>query len=100
VSPSSTLELCSCDQFHPLLSLILLIREALNNNHKKMNSREQSDLPPAPSYPSPNPAQVGQGTMYYGGRQLTADEILSAELSRDATGGNLADGSSHGRRRV
>ncbi|CRG84074.1 Glucose transport transcription regulator RGT1 [Talaromyces islandicus] len=60
-----------------------------------MNSREQSDLPPAPSYPSPNPAQVGQSTMYYGGRQLTADEILSAELSRDATGGNLADGPSN-----
>ncbi|KAH8705005.1 putative C6 finger domain protein [Talaromyces proteolyticus] len=57
-----------------------------------MNSREQPDLPPTPSYASPNPAQVGQGAMYYGGRQLTADEILTAELSRDATGGNLADG--------
>jgi hypothetical protein len=38
--------------------------------------------------------------MYYGGRQLTADEILSAELSRDATGGSLADGQSNGMRRV
>jgi hypothetical protein len=55
-----------------------------------MNSREPSDLPPASSYPT------GQGAMYYGGRQLTADEILTAELSRDAASNNLADGSANG----
>lgn len=60
-----------------------------------MNSREPSDLPPASSYPS-NAAQVGQGAMYYGGRQLTADEILTAELSRDAASSNLADGTTNG----
>lgn len=57
-----------------------------------MNSRENSDMPPAPSYPSPNAAQMGQGTMpYYSNRQLTEDELLSAELSRDASGPGLAD---------
>lgn len=34
--------------------------------------------------------------MYYPGRQLTADEILTAELSRDAAGNNLGDGSTNG----
>jgi hypothetical protein len=61
-----------------------------------MNSREASDMPPAPSYPSPNAAQIGQGTMHYYNRQLTTDELLSAELSRETAGGNLADGSSNG----
>lgn len=62
-----------------------------------MNSREHSEMPPAPSYPSPNAAQMGQGTMqYYSNRQLTADELLSAELSRETSGANLADGSSNG----
>lgn len=62
-----------------------------------MNSREQSDMPPAPSYPSPNAAQMGQGAMqYYTNRQLTADELLSAELSRETSGPGLADGSSNG----
>ncbi|KAI9926861.1 hypothetical protein ASPWEDRAFT_55049 [Aspergillus wentii DTO 134E9] len=62
-----------------------------------MNSREHSDMPPAPSYPSPNAAQMGQGAMqYYTNRQLTADELLSAELSRETSGPGLADGSSNG----
>ncbi|KAL1998810.1 hypothetical protein VTN02DRAFT_5538 [Thermoascus thermophilus] len=40
---------------------------------------------------------MGQGTMqYYSNRQLTADELLSAELSRETSGANLADGSSNG----
>uniref|UniRef100_A0A093VKX8 Glucose transport transcription regulator RGT1 n=1 Tax=Talaromyces marneffei PM1 TaxID=1077442 RepID=A0A093VKX8_TALMA len=56
-----------------------------------MNSREASDLPPTPSYPT-NSAQVNQNAIYYAGRQLTADEILTAELSRDAAGNNLGDG--------
>lgn len=62
-----------------------------------MNSREQSDLPPAPSYPSPNGAQMAQGAMqYYNGRQMTTDELLSAELSREASGPDLGDNSSNG----
>jgi hypothetical protein len=61
-----------------------------------MNSREASDLPPTPSYPA-NSAQVNQNAIYYAGRQLTADEILTAELSRDAAGNNLGDGSTNGR---
>lgn len=62
-----------------------------------MNSRDQSDMPPAPSYPSPNAAQMGQGAMqYYTNRQLTTDELLSAELSRETSGPGLADGSSNG----
>lgn len=62
---------------------------------RTMNSREPSDLPSASSYPPSNSAQVGQGAMYYGGRQLTADEILTAELSRDANN-NLGDGTNNG----
>ncbi|KAL4972071.1 hypothetical protein BDW66DRAFT_12677 [Aspergillus desertorum] len=62
-----------------------------------MNSREHSDMPPAPSYPSPNAAQMGQGTMqYYTNRQLTTDELLSAELSRENSGPGINDGSSNG----
>ncbi|OJI98450.1 hypothetical protein ASPVEDRAFT_80099 [Aspergillus versicolor CBS 583.65] len=62
-----------------------------------MNSREHSDMPPAPSYPSPNAAQMGQGTMqYYTNRQLTTDELLSAELSRETSGPGINDGSSNG----
>lgn len=61
-----------------------------------MNSREPSDMPPAPSYPSPNAAQMSQGTMQYYNRQLTADELLSAELSRETAGANLGDSSSNG----
>ncbi|OOF99068.1 hypothetical protein ASPCADRAFT_204731 [Aspergillus carbonarius ITEM 5010] len=61
-----------------------------------MNSREHADMPPAPSYPSPNAAQMGQGAMQYYNRQLTADELLSAELSRETSGPGLADGSSNG----
>ncbi|GFF38495.1 uncharacterized transcriptional regulatory protein C320.03 [Aspergillus udagawae] len=62
-----------------------------------MNSREHSDMPPAASYPSPNAAQMAQGSMpYYGNRQLTADELLSAELSRETSGPGLNDGSSNG----
>ncbi|KAL2835235.1 hypothetical protein BDW59DRAFT_137363 [Aspergillus cavernicola] len=62
-----------------------------------MNSREHSDMPPAPSYPSPNAAQMGQGAMqYYTNRQLTADELLSAELSRETSGPGINDGSSNG----
>lgn len=54
-------------------------------------------MPPAPSYPSPNGAQMAQGTMpYYSNRQLTTDELLSAELSREASGPGLGDGSSGG----
>lgn len=61
-----------------------------------MNSREQSDMPPAPSYPSPNGAQMAQGAMpYYGNRQLTTDELLSAELSREASNPGLGDGSNN-----
>ncbi|KAI9372898.1 hypothetical protein BJX61DRAFT_414232 [Aspergillus egyptiacus] len=62
-----------------------------------MNSREHSDMPPAPSYPSPNAAQMGQGAMqYYTNRQLTADELLTAELSRETSGPGINDGSSNG----
>lgn len=61
-----------------------------------MNPRETSEVTPAPSYPSPNAAQMGQGTMQYYNRQLTADELLSAELSREAAGGNLPDGANNG----
>ncbi|KKA25793.1 C6 finger domain protein [Rasamsonia emersonii CBS 393.64] len=53
-------------------------------------------MPPAPSYPSPNAAQMSQGTMQYYNRQLTADELLSAELSRETAGANLGDSSSNG----
>ena len=54
-------------------------------------------MPPTASYPSPNAAQMGQGAMqYYANRQLTADELLSAELSRETSGPGLADGSSNG----
>jgi hypothetical protein len=80
--------------------------DSLHHHHPKtpradgdsatMNSREPSDMPPAPSYPSPNAAQMGQGTMQYYNRQLTADELLSAELSRETAGANLADSSSNG----
>lgn len=62
-----------------------------------MDSREHSDLPPAPSYPSPNAAQVSQGTtQYYSNRQLTDDELLSAELSKETSGANIADAPSNG----
>ncbi|GAQ42157.1 glucose-responsive transcription factor [Aspergillus tubingensis] len=61
-----------------------------------MNSRDHADMPPAPSYPSPNAAQMSQGAMQYYNRQLTADELLSAELSRETSGPGLADGSSNG----
>jgi hypothetical protein len=62
-----------------------------------MNSREQSDMPPGPSYPSPNGAQMAQGAMpYYSNRQMTADELLSAELSRETSGPGLGDGSGNG----
>lgn len=62
-----------------------------------MNSREQNDMPPAPSYPSPNAAQIGQGAMpYYASRQMTADELLTAELSRENSGANVADSSTNG----
>lgn len=54
-------------------------------------------MPPGPSYPSPNGAQMAQGTMpYYGNRQMTADELLSAELSRETSGPGLGDGSNNG----
>lgn len=54
-------------------------------------------MPPGPSYPSPNGAQMAQGAMpYYSNRQMTTDELLSAELSREASGPNLGDGSSNG----
>jgi hypothetical protein len=33
---------------------------------------------------------------YYSNRQMTTDELLSAELSRDASGPGLGDGSNHG----
>lgn len=61
-----------------------------------MNSRDHSDMPPAPSYPSPNAAQMGQGMQYYSNRQLTEDELLSAELSRDASNSALHHDSSNG----
>lgn len=60
-----------------------------------MNTREPSDLPPNQSYPA-NSAQVSQNAIYYASRQLTADEILTAELSRDATASNLGEGPSNG----
>lgn len=54
-------------------------------------------MPPAPSYPSPNAAQMAQGAIpYYSNRQLTDDELLTAELSREASGANLGGGSSNG----
>ena len=55
-----------------------------------MNSCEPSDLPLVSSY------STGQGAIYYGGRQLTADGILTAELSRDTASNNLANGSVNG----
>ncbi|EAU33645.1 conserved hypothetical protein [Aspergillus terreus NIH2624] len=62
-----------------------------------MNSREHSDMPPTTSYPSPNAAQMGQGAMqYYTNRQLTADELLSAELSRETSTHGLPDASNNG----
>ncbi|KAJ5671833.1 hypothetical protein N7507_000960 [Penicillium longicatenatum] len=62
-----------------------------------MNPREQSDMAPANSYPSPNGAQMAQGAMpYYSNRQLTTDELLSAELSREASGPGMGDGSNNG----
>lgn len=65
-----------------------------------MSSRDHSDMPPAPSYPSPNSAQIGQGTMSYytnQSRQLTADELhLSAELSRETSAANINDGAVNG----
>jgi hypothetical protein len=40
---------------------------------------------------------MGQGTMqYYTNRQLTTDELLSAELSRENSGPGINDGSSNG----
>ncbi|KAJ5093877.1 hypothetical protein N7456_009738 [Penicillium angulare] len=62
-----------------------------------MNSRDQSDMGPGHSYPSPNGAQMAQGAMpYYSNRQLTTDELISAELSREASGPGLGDGSGNG----
>ncbi|KKK22237.1 C6 finger domain protein, partial [Aspergillus ochraceoroseus] len=69
----------------------------ISSRPASMNSREHSDMPPAPSYPSPNAAQMGQGAMpYYTNRQLTADELLSAELSRETSGPGINDGPSNG----
>ncbi|PGH14256.1 hypothetical protein AJ80_05996 [Polytolypa hystricis UAMH7299] len=63
-------------------------------------SRDHNEMAPAPSYPSPNAAQINQGTMsYYANqsRQLTADELhLSAELSREASAANMNNGSANG----
>jgi hypothetical protein len=40
---------------------------------------------------------MAQGAMpYYSGRQLTTDELLSAELSREASGPGLGDGTNNG----
>ncbi|KAJ5923294.1 hypothetical protein N7454_008539 [Penicillium verhagenii] len=62
-----------------------------------MNPRDQSEMAPGNSYPSPNGAQMAQGAMpYYTNRQLTTDELLSAELSRDASGPGMGDGSNNG----
>jgi len=64
-----------------------------------MNSRDHSETPPAPSYPSPNAAQIGQGAISYytNQRHLTADELhLSAELSREASAANINDGAANG----
>ncbi|KAK2761742.1 Glucose-responsive transcription factor [Arachnomyces sp. PD_36] len=64
-----------------------------------MNSREHSDMPPGPSYPSPNSAQMNQGGLpyYTNQRQLTADELhLSAELSRETSAQNMNDGTNNG----
>jgi hypothetical protein len=64
-----------------------------------MNSRDHPEMPPAPSYPSPNAAQIGQGTISYytSQRHLTADELhLSAELSREASAANINDGAANG----
>lgn len=64
-----------------------------------MDSREHSEMPPAPSYPSPNAAQIAQGTVsYYANqRHLTADELhLSAELSREVSAANVNDGGANG----
>lgn len=59
-----------------------------------MNSRDQSDMASAPSYPSPNGAQMAQGAMYYSNRPM--DELLTAELSRDASNSGMGDGSGNG----
>jgi hypothetical protein len=64
-----------------------------------MNSREHTDMPPGPSYPSPNAAQINQGALpyYTNQRQLTADELhLSAELSRETSAQNMNDGTNNG----
>ena len=77
------------------IARIILVMSRFDSD--AMNSRDQSDMPPAPSYPSPNAAQMGQGAMqYYTNRQLTTDELLSAELSLETSGPGLADGSSNG----
>ncbi|KAL1960320.1 hypothetical protein VTO42DRAFT_8280 [Malbranchea cinnamomea] len=64
-----------------------------------MNSREHSQMPPAPSYPSPNASQIAQGTMAYypNQRQLTEDEInLGNELSREVGAPSVADSHANG----
>ncbi|WEW58209.1 Glucose-responsive transcription factor [Emydomyces testavorans] len=64
-----------------------------------MATREHSDMPQAPSYPSPNATQVNQGTVSYytNQRQLTAEELhLSAELSREVSGTNIHENSANG----
>ena len=56
-------------------------------------------MPPGPSYPSPNSAQMNQGALpyYTNQRQLTAEELhLSAELSRETSTPNMNDGTNNG----
>lgn len=80
-----------------LLSIFSSPTLLLTLSWNTMNSRDHPDMPPASSYPSPNATQMGQGTMqYYTNRQLTADELLSAELSRETGGANLTDSSTNG----
>lgn len=65
-----------------------------------MNSREHSQMPPGPTYPSPNASQIGQGAISYytnPSQRLTDDELhLSAELSREVGTSNVAEGPANG----
>lgn len=81
-------------------------REHSEHEHKHdpvehEHEHEHSDVPATTtSFPSPSTTRIGQEAMqYYTDRQLTAESILSAELSRETSGGNLAsaaDGSANG----
>ncbi|EFE44689.1 C6 finger domain protein, putative, partial [Trichophyton verrucosum HKI 0517] len=93
--PSEGYELTVFDRLREKETLPPRIEYQLRPDWPTMNSREHSEIPPAPSYPSPNAAQIAQGTVsYYANqRHLTADELhLSAELSREVAGASVDGG--------